>query len=70
MSMGRPGSGVLPSPLSVAAGLPFEDDVGGLDVAVDDPHGVGIVQRVGDLGDQLGRLAGLDAVGLEVIGQG
>ena len=37
---------------------------------MDHPHGMGIVQRVGDLGDQLGGLAGLDAVGLEVIGQG
>jgi hypothetical protein len=49
--------------------LSFEDDVGGLYITVDHSHCMGIVQSVGHPRDQLGGLASLDAMGLEMFGQ-
>ena len=56
--LGQPEVGDPDVPLGV------EQEVGGLDVAVDHPLAVGVVQCVGDLGSEPGDLAEVDRLGL------
>ena len=63
----------MPKSITLGTGLPScesDQDVGGLDVAVDDPLLVGVLDRLADADEQLQPLGGGELVPVAVVGDG